>query len=374
MKVITPVGTSIFTNYLKDCANNAYENLKEFFHYEWDTYKRDRDDLRSAVNEWVNCKRQNGKFEECSAEIKSLHKLLVELKDNLEVYLIATDTVVARLAAELLVELLNNYKSLGGHTITVHFNSAQDVIKGLQVKKRADFEKEGMVNLINRIFQITGGYYANTILNITGGYKATIPYLTIMGQINNMPLYYIFEDTNELIRIPQAPLSINLAVFEKYWDQFGLLDGGAIVPKLTFQNGFLDEAGSCLEIDGADVVLNPLGTIFWIRYKSDYFLFYASDDVWHELEKQQHCMKILTEKFFDPVRRKTEMKNGHTVHDDGRNTLRIYYFETEGKIYIYKSFENYDDHNRYWRNTSFENAIKIDAISKAKLKRVKITR
>ena len=102
-------------------------------------------------------------------------------------------------------------------------------IEGLQVFDRVKLEREGLTNLVDEIYKLFE-YYSpdeeNVLLNITGGYKCIIPYLTILAQINRAPLFYINDETEELIKIPQAPLDIDWGMFEKYKNQILLLEKG----------------------------------------------------------------------------------------------------------------------------------------------------
>lgn len=345
-QVISTVGTSIITNLLvknnKTISEN-FEKLKDLDHSEWDNKQERINKLKNAVKPDIKNNNQ------ASAEIKSLLKLKEVLKDELKVYLLATDTVLSRLAAELISESLNG-------DITIHFTPDQDIIKGLQVFDSNKFEREGLINLINRISSICNGFYDNTILNITGGYKAAIPYLTIMGQVNLIPIYYIFEDTQELIKIPQTPLDINWEMFEKYKDLIYKLDSG-IEDYNTQKNQryhdyrLLEECGLVEYYDNIGL-LSPIGKIFWERYKSKYFIFFSSEDVWNEIQKQVDIQRILKVKFCHPCLRnnKTEMKQDHYVYDDGKNNNRIYYFEENDSIYIYKTFENEEKAKQYINN------------------------
>jgi CRISPR/Cas system-associated protein Csm6 len=56
----------------------------------------------------------------------------------------------------------------------------------------------------------------NLYLNISGGYKALIPILTILGQLYRVPLFYIYEDSNELIEINQLPISFDWILAQEY--------------------------------------------------------------------------------------------------------------------------------------------------------------
>lgn len=74
---------------------------------------------------------------EISAEVKSLLKIQDECHGQaVEARLLATDTVLSRLVAEVLEEVL---LELG---IEASFDPAQDVIKGLQVRDTREFQKK----------------------------------------------------------------------------------------------------------------------------------------------------------------------------------------------------------------------------------------
>ncbi len=110
-----------------------------------------------------------------------------EIKDSLEVYLIATETILSRIAAEIIQTKLNGYNAGGGKTNNVFFEADKeapecDVIQGLDVKNADEFSNTGLPNLIERLKEI-GINKEKIILNITGGYKGVIPYLTILGQV-----------------------------------------------------------------------------------------------------------------------------------------------------------------------------------------------
>ncbi len=158
--------------------------------------KRKINNIKKEISKWID--KEKDKFN-ISAEVKSLKKISDELKEDLEVYLLASDTVLSRLAGEILQEFIPKI-------VPKCEVKKLEIIKDLQIWYRKDFNK-GMSNLISKIYEISGEYWDNVVINITGGYKATIPYLTILAQINNCPIYYIFEDTDALIKIPNIPFS-----------------------------------------------------------------------------------------------------------------------------------------------------------------------
>jgi len=99
------------------------------------------------------------------------------------------------------------------------------------------------------------------IINITAGYKVTIPYLTVLAQINKCPIYYIFEDTDALMKIPDIPLNIDWNVFSENEDWFFNLESNGVIQSKEDTNfGNLE---SLVERVNNLISLNPLGFVLW---------------------------------------------------------------------------------------------------------------
>ena len=79
----------------------------------------------------------------------------------------------------------------------------------------------GIVNLIDKIYAILDENKKDKnnefILNISGGYKAFIPILTIMGQLNNIPISYIYKESEKPITIAHFPLQFDWGAAEQYY-------------------------------------------------------------------------------------------------------------------------------------------------------------
>jgi putative CRISPR-associated protein (TIGR02619 family) len=375
-KIITMVGTSLFENYLKKYND---EGFKEDYNFLKNNKSRanelDENNVVKEICERIRKKFKESRFNdnniEASAEIKSLVKLKKELDEYFEVYLLYSDTALSRLAAEILQRALSYFEELKNCPIHSPLK-----IKGLQIWNRSEFDK-GMVNLIERIENISQGYWENVIINITGGYKATIPYLTILAQVNRCPIYYIFENTDALIKIPYIPIDINWEIFDKYWEYFERIAHPNSIPKGDLKRDFLNECSNICEetkIDNINyVTLGPIGEILWRKYKSRFFIFYAPEEVYNEIQRQNNIMRILTSKFRNNEIRKdkTEIKNGHYVYDDGNNPYRIFYFEHEGKIYIYKIFENHKEYENYLNQTEIDENFRKQIIEKSKIYKIR---
>ncbi len=266
MKVITMVGTSVFENYFENNNNsgvkNYYDDLKNLRENEYVRNKTKIEIIKKAITNWIN--KQKDKFN-ISAEIKSLTKISEELKEYLEVYLLASDTVLSRIGGEILQEFIPKI-------VPKYEVKKLEIIKDLQIWDSKDFDK-GMSNLISKIYEISDEYWDNVVINITGGYKATIPYLTILAQINNCPIYYIFEDTDALIKIPNIPFSKDWFDWEeisKYNEAFLKLEKG-IDNKSDYERMIQSEfyqKYSFLIWTSEDIFaeLNPIGKIVFEKY------------------------------------------------------------------------------------------------------------
>lgn len=373
MKIITTVGTSIFTNKKENKAvRTAYKEIPENESADGWEEQSEAGNIKKLATATKHAWENN---EDDSAEIKSILAIARELKEDVEVYLLATDTLLSRLACELVGEWFAKNYVEKEPAIDIKFNAQQDVIKGLQVENAPSFEKEGLVNLITRFYQLCGDYFGNVVINITGGYKAVIPYLTILGQVNKVPVKYIFEETDTLIEIPLLPLTIDNFLFEKYGKEFCLIETETSLRKQDHYR-FVEDAASCLDVDVAgEATLNSLGFMLWEKYKSKYFFFYASDEVMTDIKNQPMIKKVISETFCEkPLRDFHIVCEGthKTVFKQNHNVQRIYYFEDGNRVFIYKTFEDHDAHERYIndKKTRFVEQFKQRVIKDSTLQKI----
>jgi len=331
-KVITPVGTSIFTNY-EENSNKLDIQLKVLKNEKIENWSKLQDSrilqVREEIGKWVKGKK------DISAEINSLYKIYEQVKEDLEVYLICSETILSRLAGEIISDYFNNQPN---SPIRVNFDYERaDRIKGLQVEDRLRFEQEGIVNLVKRFNEITGGYTENVIMNITGGYKGVIPYLSILGQINNVPIYYIFEDTEELIRIPQAPINLDKGLFIKYHKVFQELSEGILESWEQYKrrHNIGDDFKDCIMeyTDGKETVigLNGIGRMLWEEYKHQYEIVYFPYESKYSKE-DVNKKKALEKAILELIRRLRQLADPQKVKMD----KDLNHLDDKGPEYVYK--------------------------------------
>lgn len=354
------VGTSIFENFLQEVGD---DNLKNFYYQLKDKRLSELEEqrlrvsrLREGLKQWL--KKSNPRLELISAEVKSIYKLKEELREELEIYLLSSDTVLSYIAANIIKEVIAN-RDLA--------NIKDKVVSGLQISDRREFNK-GLSNLISEIYSISEGYWKNIIINITGGYKATIPYLTILAQINQCPVYYIFESSDSLIKIPNIPLSnmwFNLSLLAKYEEDLEKLNKGVIEESAYYSlinSDFYKNFSFLIWEEKPFMELNPIGKIIYNKYKERIFEVYATEEVIDIIESNISLKRLFQNQFADPKKResKTENKNGHLVYDAGDNPFRIFYRIKNGKIYVYKVFDNHDVYENFLRNQYDERFVSGD--------------
>jgi len=216
-RIITTVGTSIIGNFKQ--KNSESPRIKDFDQLENTSLK----DWENHPEKIERCKSELTKFlqkdkDKASAEVKSLGKIIAQYvqypDDKIEIYLLATDTILSRMAAEVIRDYYDGKQN-------VLFSPDEHIINGLQVKNSKELGEKGFANLINAVQKIKDKKAIDKkeeiqlILNVTGGYKAIIPILTILGQVMNVPVNYIYEDSDALIEIEKMPIGIDWGIAEE---------------------------------------------------------------------------------------------------------------------------------------------------------------
>jgi CRISPR/Cas system-associated protein Csm6 len=321
MKIITTVGTSIFTNYntkdevIKDypelsrdydSITTPFKNLKDVSASSFtdSRYESDKKYVREIIQYlWLEVAK-----EKSCAELQTLYKIAEETGEVLEVYLLATDTVLSVLACELIKVYLLEKKTINGKTVSCVFNNDinsadTSIVKGLQVKNAKEFINEGFNNLFKIINELSKK--GKSVLNISGGYKAILPYLTLFAQVKGIPLKYKYEDSDELISIGNLPFHFDYSLFEDEFLAFEAIKSGKAEHNLPNKEYFLElledknnfkklQEKQLIQLSNDKIKLSLLGKMLYEEYEKD-----EKDEGFNASNLLGFTMEALIFKFFN---------------------------------------------------------------------------
>ena len=406
LKVITSVGTSLITNYIKyydEFLNDlGFEDISEEFEdieykivseTDEDDLKTERKKIKSELKKWIlntKCIQWESKNDksvdeitekdhinkEACAEITSLIKFCELKKQDIEVNLMASDSISSHIIAELLAETLDNHK-INNYTINVKYNKKHDCIKGLNIHNEAKFKNEGISNIIKQYQPIWKNTYETTYFNITGGYKGVIPIITLMGQVFNFTIFYLFENTDRIIEMPKIPMKYDEDFFEDFYNEFKDIDENGCIHKKSVKHNFLENEGvkACLEEDDGLITFSEIGQILWEKFKSKFVVFYCPDDVFEDMkdERQKKVREIILAKADNRKLWGSNVKSEDShktvyIYTGEKNLARIYHFFDNNLLYIYKTFGNgqHSEHETYIKKQKFDEAFKNKIIKTSK--------
>jgi hypothetical protein len=98
-----------------------------------------------------------------------------------------------------------------------------DIILSIESSKKGNPWDENLSKETKELISNAKGN--DFILNISGGYKSIIPILTLIGQLYNCDLNYIYEDSEEIIQIKKLPINFDISFIEfllPFLDQYRL--------------------------------------------------------------------------------------------------------------------------------------------------------
>lgn len=306
--IIATVGTSIFTNFNKKEVREAFDNARQDRIYDGGVNLDDlEDDDAGAYDEdcfstreqkiqdyWLRgCFKENGKWKyakdtppnlQASAEITSILEIAEKIREDdnnaeIEVQLVSTDTALSVSAAKLIQGFFKGSDKVSAR----EFDKAKDFVASLGVKPKSDDTAEvyydtGLQNLVDKLMGEDGiikkakAADIKPVINFSGGYKSTVPVLTIIAQLEGIPMYYIYEDSDHLMEVGNLPFSLDWGVME-YFHPF--LDNALIENTLQFDtNGLNDKILSLLVANklivgkGDGYEISPIGSVFITYFRS----------------------------------------------------------------------------------------------------------
>jgi CRISPR/Cas system-associated protein Csm6 len=283
--IFTTVGTSVLTNFLdeeknpslktnerysfsnqiKSLKENRYNKARKFDDGDWRRLKEDWEDeddysenssLKSNLINWAN------RNEESAAELQSINLIRGDKTENeTKVYLLTSDTMDGYFSGFVLQEALktkgiesslkriNDLVPDEGDLATTAFNNLISYI----TDTKSELEK--YIKLFKSNKEISDYDY---VINITGGYKAAIPFLTIIGQLHEITLKYLYEDSDILVEVGNLPINFDWELGELYLDDLSK-EG---LRKMDTKPDILDLLRKFNLIEKSKNKLTPLGRLF----------------------------------------------------------------------------------------------------------------
>jgi len=342
IKIITTVGTSIFENYLKNHGkkNNDFKEVysndggglrtHDFPYSKWDCMDDDVESKRTTIVSIISECNALKNSKNTSAEIRSIIEICKQTQAEYDVHLISTDTVLSVLAAELIRDWFNNLQDVElkpKNLKAVVFDKEKDnhVIKNLRISSKQDFENGFMelVKVLNTLLKKD-----ETILNITGGYKAIIPIVTLLGQLREVPLKYIYNETdlnneNSLIEIGNLPFGFDWAKAERY---YLLLTDGKEYYTNNYQKENPEAQDLILECEKLGLIKNKKATHLaqiFISYIKDYvdisknslgfFMEYKLVEYFQYNDHETSAMRVLHSIEIEQIAEGVELPKGNEI-------------------------------------------------------------
>lgn len=259
--VLTTVGISVLLNALGRSEEAWRRRINQ---------EANAPELSSDVQQKVNELRQEAlatlqqgdikKIRELSAELNGLCGLysnrLGQAKGDAH-YLIATDTALGKIAAEVIKEFLQEQGMTVDIYAPVHLSSAEP-----------QAFSEGIKNLMHWCEQVIPGYRNaayQVIFNLTAAFKSLQGYLNIVGMFYADRIVYIFE-TGQLVSIPRLPIQVDVKTLREHRIELALMAHGFICAAEQVQG----VPEGLLEIDEkGNTTLSDWGALIWNRVRSE---------------------------------------------------------------------------------------------------------
>jgi len=285
-----------------------------------------------------------------SAETNGLTSLQVDSGD--QVSLIVTDTLDGFKCAECLVKLIEST-----------FNCGVDLIQveGLQVGDASLFRRKGVSNLFSALDDLRKSHQGKEILHCSGGFKAVVPYIVLYGLLNQIEVAYIFERSENLIKLPPAPLGVDYTRASMFVPILRWVDGEGCVSGSTFQQKaakvpFHEQEwfSSLFYEDEGLVHLSAFGEIVLSKFSDSVLKVQLSKDAIATLEAASSSEKTryinMLSKMQDPGQRSKHIHRWESsdlrIHKPGSVAERAVYFEDDGCVKICALFLKHDQYER----------------------------
>lgn len=314
--VLTTVGTSLLTNFRRDRAISGDQTPT-------------LDDLREYLAQTP--------AERASAETNSLMRLLQE--DDYLVFL-RSETPEGQLCTEA---LQRHYQQLGYQCRVeeipdLRYDAHQFKVRGLRA----------LAATMARVVRQQKQQHRQVIINATGGFKAEIAYAVLIGQLFEVPVYYIHEAFKDIIEIPPLPVGWDYSLLVNYEDFFDWIEADlrSESEAHSWLQGLPEAIKMLLSEEEGYVMLSPAGEAYLEAYRFELslpgqsvFLSRRARDYYDSLTPdQQQAFRKLIERL---ARVRLHNNNIAQMRDSdllifpqGRRDERIVFYMQDEQIYI----------------------------------------
>jgi putative CRISPR-associated protein (TIGR02619 family) len=265
--ILTSCGLSILTNLQKEL--NFSENIYNYSNYSEKEFSRETKEKFDKFIENVKEKLLEfdvPKLKKISAELNALINFYQNDIKNFpksdSYYFLHTDTYLGEKVAEILINLFKNKGIENVNPITA---------KDLKTSSFEEFQialSDLVRNLIDEIKTYKSKKY-KIIFNLTGGFKSINSFLQTVASLHADESIYIFETSENLLRIPRLPIKIEESIFKENLNLFRMLDLGIYKDNLKKEIDKLPEI-VYLKIDN-DFSLSPWGELIWQNIKEEVY-------------------------------------------------------------------------------------------------------
>jgi len=324
--IFSTVGTTLIENTKID-SDKTYKD---------DKFSIDTEAFKSLDQKLAHEMSKSAKPSSRSAEIKSIEAFMEESdkKTISKLFFIVSDTLYGAVCFSFLEKYFyQKHKIVSEKILIANLNSK--TFKGIQSL---------LASVAEKIDAVSSKY--ECFLNITGGYKSVVPYFSIIGMIKQIPLFYIFEDSDKLIKIPPLPISFDYEKFSQY---------NNVLINAVNNEGIEQSEFSSLPnelqvlFEKSDNKYKPLD-ILWLYVLSadNKILFYSySNEISRTMPRAQY--KLISEAFESIV---------HFITEKEIKTLKDFINSDEPKSKIKHTFFDIDD-NKYFIYKKGDDSLRI---------------
>lgn len=258
--VVTTVGTSILSNALDPedrgfLAQKANEDVLE------SEDSRRLEAIRGRVASHLDRVPEGGcnALRSASAELNVLSRLsdVVKTHGSIRHLLIATDTAVGRLAAQVLSERLEAWLQI-----------CAELMIPDEMRLRSSEELSSALPVLVAGIEGRRGEATQLIFNLAGAFKALSGFLQQAAALWSAKVLYIFETGDELVQIPTLPLGLEMS------DQLlCLLRRATVLANGISSDEVVGVSGGAIlfsEIEGR-MLASDWGKAVWERYREEWF-------------------------------------------------------------------------------------------------------